>query len=272
MNWQAIRAVVRKDLMVLTQSKGVLIPLIVVPVVLLVLMPVLFIFLPQLEALSPNMGIGTHELLAQLPPELGALLAEYDAAQQLVLLMTVYYMAPLYLILPLMVASVVAADSIAGEKERRTLEALLYSPTTDIELFTAKYLSALVPAVGVAWFGFLLYTLVVNLAAWPVMGQIFFPTQMWLLLAFWVAPAAAALGLGTTVIISARVNSFQEAYQLGGVIVTPVIALVIAQAAGVIYFSSGLVFGLGLLFWLVDGLLLWFGGKLLRRDRLAARL
>jgi ABC-type Na+ efflux pump permease subunit len=41
-----------------------------------------------------------------------------------------------------MVSSVLAADSFAGEKERKTLEALLYTPTTDRELFTAKLLEA----------------------------------------------------------------------------------------------------------------------------------
>ena len=69
----------------------------------------------------------------------------------LIVLILVYFFAPFYLILPLMVASVIAADSFAGEKERKTLEALLYTPTTDGELFLAKMLSAWTPAVAVAW-------------------------------------------------------------------------------------------------------------------------
>ena len=39
MNWRAIRAIVRKDLKVVLQNKGVSIPLIVVPVVIMGLLP-----------------------------------------------------------------------------------------------------------------------------------------------------------------------------------------------------------------------------------------
>ena len=195
-----------------------------------------------------------------------------DEAQRWVVLALVYFLAPMYLIIPLMVASVIAADSFAGEKERKTLEALLYTPTTDGELFLGKLLSAWLPALGVAWAGFLLYGLMTNLAAWPVMGRIFFPNGMWLVLVVWVAPAVAGLGLGTMVLISARAQGFQEAYQLGGAVVLPVLLLVVGQATGVMYFNVGLTLLLGLFLWGVDAALLWFGVHTFRRGELVARL
>jgi len=172
----------------------------------------------------------------------------------------------------LMVASVIAADSFAGEKERKTLEALLYTPTSDQELFFAKVLSAWLPAMGVALGGFVLYAIVANLAAWPVMGRIFFPNLMWILLVIWVAPAVAGLGLGTMVLVSSRVSGFQEAYQLGGAIVIPIVVLVIGQATGVMYFSAGLVALLGLVIWAVDAVILWFGIKVFQRGELIVRI
>ena len=63
----------------------------------------------------------------------------------MVVLMLGFLFAPMFLILPLMVASIIGADSIVGEKERKTLEALLYTPATDRELYLAKLLSAVVP-------------------------------------------------------------------------------------------------------------------------------
>ena len=39
-----------------------------------------------------------------------------------------YLLAPLFLIVPLMVSAVLAADAFAGEKERKTLESLLHLP------------------------------------------------------------------------------------------------------------------------------------------------
>ena len=48
MNWRAIFAIVRKDLKVVLQNKGVIIPIIVVPLVL-------FGLLPWLSTLAPTM-------------------------------------------------------------------------------------------------------------------------------------------------------------------------------------------------------------------------
>ena len=74
-------------------------------------------------------------------------------------------LAPMFLIIPLMVSSVIAADSFAGEKERKTMEALLYSPTTDQELFAAKLLSGWLAAIAVALVGFMLYVVTANARA-----------------------------------------------------------------------------------------------------------
>ena len=271
-NWRAIQAIVRKDLKVVLQNKGVSIPLIVLPSIILVVLPALAALIPALEGMPSSPTAELDALRAQLPAGLQAALAGYDSTQAGIILVFVYFMAPMYLILPLMVASVIAADSFAGEKERKTLEALLYTPTTDGELLLAKLLAAWVPAVAVAWAGFLLYSFVINLAAWPTMGRVFFPNVMWLILALWVAPAVAALGLSTTVLISARAEGFQEAYQLGVIVVLPILMLLIGQAAGVIYFSPWLVFFLGLVFWAIDAVLLFFGGRWFRRTELAIRL
>jgi hypothetical protein len=272
MNWRAIRAIVRKDLKVALQNKGVSIPLIVVPAILMVILPAISALVPLFE---DNLATSLQEFktfLAQMPPGLQSQLAGYDEAQTLIVLILVYFFAPMYMILPLMVASVIAADSFAGEKERKTLEALLYTPTTDGELFLAKVLAAWTPAVAVAWGGFILYAVVANVAAWPTMGHIFFPNAMWLVLALWVAPAAAGVGLGATVLVSVRAEGFQDAYQLGAIVVLPIVLLVIGQATGVIYFSTWLVLLLGLILWLVDVALLWFGGRTFQRSALAARL
>jgi ABC-2 type transport system permease protein len=272
MNSRAITAIVRKDLKVVIQNKGVLIPLIMVPMIFLVVLPALTALIPTFEGELSSTLEEFEAFLDGMPPGLKAGLAGYNEAQMIVVLALVYFLAPMYLILPLMVASVIAADSFAGEKERKTLEALLYTPTTDRELFLAKLLAAWLPALGIAWSGFVLYAVVANLAAWQTMGRIFFPNAMWIVLAFWVAPAVAGLGLGVTVLISARAQGFQDAYQLGAVLVLPIILLFVGQATGVMYFSLWLVVLLGLLLWAVNAVLLWFGGRTFRRSELAARL
>lgn len=272
MNWRAIWAIVRKDIRVVLQNKGVTIPLVVVPLILFVGIPVLSAFAPALVNIPGGDLQEIEQLLATMPPALQAQLAGYDPLQQSIVFFLTYLMAPMYLIVPLMVSSVIAADSFAGEKERKTLEALLYTPTTDRELLVGKLLSAWLPALAVSWASFVLYAVAANLAAGPIMGGFFFPNATWMVLALWVAPAFAGLGLLTMVLVSARAQGFQDAYQTGTIVVLGVIVLVIGQATGVIYFSLWLVLALGLLIWLLDLALLWYGSRSFQRSELIARL
>jgi ABC-type Na+ efflux pump permease subunit len=269
MNRRAIAAIIRKDLTIVVQSRAVMIPIVIVPLVI-------FILLPTLVGLAGpaliNLPGGQEQFLAGLPAGLRAALEGLSPAQQPVVLALVYLFAPLYLIVPLMVASVIAAGSFAGEKERKTLEALIYSPVSDRNLFTAKLLSAWLPAVAAGLFGFVVYTLASNLAAWGVMGRVFFPTWMWLVLVVWVMPAVAGMGLGVSVMVSSKVKSFQEAYQIGGVVVLPILLLLVGQIAGVMVFSIGLVLLLGLLLWGLTAVLLWYGSKTFARSELIAQL
>ncbi len=273
MNWRAIRAVVRKDLKVVGQSKMVMLPLILVPLLLLVVMP-LAMTLPIV--LSPDSMTGTssdmQELFDMLPAGLSQEFEGMGDVEVWVRFTLLYMYAPLFLVIPLMVASVIAADSFVGEKERKTIEAVLHSPITDQELLIAKMLSALIPAMLVALISFVLYAIVANVTSWFALKQIIFPTVMWVVLIFWVTPAAAGLGLGSIVVVSTRVKTFQEAYQIGGMMVLPIVGLVLGQSFGLLYFSVLMTLLVGLVLWLVDGVIFWFGSKIFRRSELITRL
>jgi len=272
MNWRAIKAIIQRDLLAVVRSKGVMIPLIIVPLVFMILLPAGFGYFTPVLMEMPGANMPDLTLfLDQLPPAMLANFEGYTMEQLMIIFSLVYMFAPMFLILPLMVASVVAADSFAGEKERKTLEALIYTPTTDMELFVGKVLSAMIPALLVSLVGFLLYTLTANLAAWPTMGEMILPNLTWIILVLWVSPATASMGLGATVIVSSRVNAFQEANQIAGVIVLPILALVIAQVTGVMYFSVWLTALLGVVFWLIGGVLLYFGVRTFRRSEILAK-
>jgi ABC-2 type transport system permease protein len=272
MNKRAILAIIRKDLMAVTQSKAVVLPLIVVPVILFILMPLLAAFAPSLSGLPGGSMPQLDQLLQGAPAGLRAALSGYSDAQMFAVWMLVYLMAPMFLILPVMVASVIAADSFAGEKERKTLEALLYTPTSDTDLFLAKALTAWLPALAVTLLGFIVYSLVADLTTWKLIGKPLLPNLTWTMMVVWVAPAAAALGLSSMVLVSSRVRTFQEAYQLGGMVVLPIVLLVLGQATGVMYFDVGLVILLGVVLWIIAAGLLWLGIRLFRRSELIAQL
>ncbi len=269
---RAILAIVRKDLKVALQNKGVLLPIIILPLILFVAFPWIMVYASSLADTTGTSFSNVDELLERMPPGLLNELSGYTLNQQIIVFTLVYMLAPLFLIMPIMVSSVLAADSFAGEKERKTMEALLYTPTSDRELFTAKLLGPWTAAVTVALLSFVLYAVMVNLAGWQSIGRIFFPTWMWVALVFWVTPAVAGLGLVVMVFVSARAQGFQDAYQTGGLVVLPVVALMIGQISGVLYFSLSVVLLVGLLIWLIDLVLLWFASKSFRRGELMTRL
>lgn len=273
LNWRGIRAVMKKDLKVVLRSKMVVLPMIILPLIMQVLLPAGLGVGAILggEAIAGDMQ-DLSQLMRAMPSDVMDELAASSAAAMFFQIMVVYAFAPMFLIVPIMVSSVIAADSFVGERERKTLEALLYTPLTNRELLFAKMLTAWLAAFVVGVASFILYSVVVNAVGWPVMGRIFFPNLTWIIMVLWLAPAVAGLGLGVTVLISTRVSTFQEAYQVGGIAVLPIVGLMLAQFAGVVYFGAGLVLALGAVVWLVDAVLLWFGVQTFDRDALLARL
>ena len=53
------------------------------------------------------------------------------------------------------------------------MEALLYSPTSDTELFLGKVLAAVVPAISISWITYIVYIIVVNAASLKLMRNNF---------------------------------------------------------------------------------------------------
>ena len=262
---RAIFAIIYKDLKVIMQNRQLVLSMILPPLVMLAIFPLLAVVLPAgAKVLVPPLA-GLDGLPQHLPTSIQAEIAGLNAKQRWDFLTLVYFLAPVYLVVPLTIASTIAADSFAGEKERKTLEALLYTPATDQEIFLAKVLTPWLLGMGGALGGFLLYAFVANAVAWSDMHHLFFPTIMWIVLVLWVAPAAAALGLSSMELVSVRAKSVREANQLGSAIVVPLLLLMFAQAVGIFYLNLWLSLLLGLCLWTIDGVLLWLGGRLFRR-------
>ena len=261
----SVGAIVRRDLTVVGRSKAVVLPIVLLPLIL-------FLGLPLIVAGGLLLGgdqLGELEqLLTMLPESIRQQLGEGSLRQVLTVYLLEYQFAAFFLIVPLMVSAVIAADSFAGEKERKTLEALLYTPTTDLELYVAKLLGPWLAALAVVAGSYVMYALTANVAAGGLVGRLLVVTPLWLLIVFWLSPAVAALGLGVLVQVSARVRGFQEAYQLGGLVVIPVVILIIAQLAGVVFLDAAFALFLGAMVWAAAAATIWFGYRAFRRERL----
>lgn len=271
-NWRAIRAVIRKDLKQVLDNKMVWLPMVLVPAIIQVILPFVLILLPSLVDPSELDIEEMGPLLQMLPPDLRGMLEGRSPTQLWIILSANYMFAPMFLIVPLMVSSILGADSFVGEKERKTLEALLYTPIRDGELFVAKVLTALLPALVISIASFILYGIVVNASGYATVGEIFFPTPSWWPLVFWLGPSVSVTGLGATVLISSRARTFMQAQQFSGMLVLPIVFLMIAQLTGLFFLSVRLLLLIGLFVWLVGVWLIWVGAKTFSRGALITRL
>lgn len=213
----------------------------------------------------------------QYNPELATMAAYYDKsvpperAAHFLVERTLMDWFGLFLVMPVFVPILISSHSVAGEKERRTIEPLLASPITSAELVLGKSLAALVPAVLISWLAFAVLCVGVNWAAWPLLGEAALPNAMWLFGVTIIAPLFAFFGNGIAVIVSARVAESRMAQQISAMFILPLIALTGSTFAGVL--TSGpkfyaiqaaviLVLDVGLMFAAV---------RLLDRDRLLSR-
>jgi ABC-type Na+ efflux pump permease subunit len=270
-NWRSVRAIARKDLYEVRRNRMVWMPMVVLPVLLCLVMPLVLLLVTQAAAqdspdamLDPDLA----QMLENLPQTVKAELEGLTGNQQMIVLMLGFLFAPLFLILPVMTASTIGTNSFVGEKERKTIESLLYTPATDRELLLGKMLAAILPALIITWVSFAVYTLILNVAGAPVMGRVWFPTPAWYPLILWVTPAVAVLGVLGAVLVSARAGTFMEAYQTTGILVVPLLLLVFGQIFGIITLNVELALVVGLLVWLVDLALLLASQRIFSRYRL----
>lgn len=177
----------------------------------------------------------------------------------------------MFLVMPVFVPILISSQSVAGEKERRTLEPLLASPVTAMELVAGKSLASLVPAVFISWVAFALLCVGVDVVGWPLGQGLLMPTPLWLFGVGVLAPLFAFFGNGVAVLISARVSEARTAQQLAAWVIMPLVGLVAGQVAGVL--KAGLTYYLvqGVVVLVLDGVLLVASVRLLDRERLISR-
>lgn len=84
----------------------------------------------------------------------------------------------------------------------------------------------------------------------------------------WVIPASSLFAIFLNVVISAKVKGFQEAYQLGAMIVLPVLALFFSQLTGVLFLETSLLLWIGAAFFLIDYFMLKVISRAFDRNKL----
>jgi ABC-type Na+ efflux pump permease subunit len=265
MNTSVIRAIAAKDLKESAANSQVLLPVLILPLIFVVVYPVgLLLGLRFVDDAT------AADLVTDIPLEIFPGTDGMSIQGQAAYVATVYLFASFFLLIPTMIATVLAANSFAGEKERHTLEGVLYTPVSDTELVVGKILGAVVPAVAASWACFGLYALLVNIFGNPLVGRFFFPTLNWWVLMLVLVPAVSVCVTAGVVWVSARVSSYQAANSIAGFAVLPVLLLIVGQVTGVMLAGPALFGITGAVLAVLDVLLLRWIISTFDRERMVA--
>lgn len=137
----------------------------------------------------------------------------------------------LFLIAPVVGAVSLAAYSIVGEKQGRTLEPLLTTPLTTAEMLVAKALASFLPSIAIEVLGLSAYFGLVGVLALPGVPASLMTGRTFVLVGL-VGPLALLAALQMTIAISSRVNDPRSAQQIAVLLVLPLAMMLVGQIAG----------------------------------------
>lgn len=236
------RAIIKKDIRSITDNKRMFSVLLIVPLVMVVVLPAVFVLMITLTPLESNEFQELVVLLGNQNIPLD------DLRNQLLGLVFNSLLPMFFLIIPIMSASVMAASAFVGEKERSTLETLLYSPLTLGQIFNAKILASFLMSMMVSLLSFIAMAAVIEILSMLTLGILIMPSLNWLIMMCLVSPAISLISIALIVRGSAKAQSMEDAQQRSAFLILPVMLLVTNQFMGIMTLGLWMFFGLGAIF------------------------
>ena len=174
---------------------------------------------------------------------------------------------PMFLVLPIFLPILVAAQSIGGERERRTLEPLLASRVSTLSIILGKSIAAVVPALAMTWIAAVLFCAGIDAVA----GRLLLPDAAWTFGILVLSPLLALFGNATAVVVSSRILDQRAAQNLSATTVLPLVALLVFELAGRISLGPRFYFALAGGVALADLALIALAIRLFDRERLLTK-
>lgn len=231
---QAMKAIIKKDFRGVTGNRRLFVAMLIVPLVLTIVVPSIFIVSIHFAPDQADMD----QLLKLLPGTADLEYALYELFMN-------HIMPMFFLMIPIMSSSITAASSFVGEKEKRTLETLLYCPLTLRQIFTAKVLASFGLSMMVSLVSFLLMSVVLETELFFITGSVVLPGINWVLILFLVSPAISLIAVTLIVRGSAKAQSVEESQQSAVFLVLPIVLLIGGQFTGLMLVNEGLLLGIG---------------------------
>lgn len=250
-----------KDMKSVMKSKYVAVTLLVMPLFMALLLA--FSIYPDIYLNDSNMQDQGVSFLANIP--LTDNWDTYSEVQQFWFAM-MQMMVGTFLIVPVILPSVIAADSFAGERERKTISSLSAAPISDEELYVGKILSSIIPSYIAVLVAAIPFAAILGWFTIQVMGELLFPDLQFVLNLVFIIPALLYGMTNVMIWISTKSSSTRDAQQLGSLF--SMLFLLFLASMIVAYFAIG--FSMFLVFFtvliIIDYLLTKFGLHILNRD------
>lgn len=231
-------AIIKKDLLGLLSNKRMFVTLLTVPLVLTVLVPTVFVIVIHFV---PSEADDFQKLLELLPTteQTG------DFERTATILMINYILPVFFLLIPIMSSAIMSATSFVGEREKHTLETLLYCPLPLKQIFRSKVLASFLLSMAVSFISFIAMLLVLETEIFLITGGLIIPDINWLLIIFLVSPAISLIAITLIVRFSAKAQSVEDAQQGSVFLLLPILMLLVGQFSGVLLINSWILLGLG---------------------------
>ena len=180
-------AIIKKDFRGLAANRRLFIALLIVPLILTIVLPSIFLITIHFIPDDPDI----MRLLDLLPET-----SRMDSLELTLSSMILNYILPVFfLVIPIMTASIMAASAFVGEKERHTLETLLYCPLTLKQIFRAKVWASFLLSMLVSLITFVAMFLVIETELFFLMGRLLLPSISWLVVLLLVSPAISLIAV-----------------------------------------------------------------------------
>jgi len=233
--------IIKRDLRSITSNKRLFSVLLIVPLVLTVVLPLIFILAIHF---APD-DMGDLQKMLDLLPSSGQL----DTMSRTLIALIINSIMPIFfMITPIMASSVMAASSFVGEKEKRTLETLLYCPLSLKQIFTSKVLASFILSMVVSFASFFAMLAVVEVATILTTGSMLLLDISWLVTMLVVSPAVSLLAITLIVSGSAKAQTMEESQQRAVFLILPLLLLIAGQFTGVILVNTWVLLGVGAVF------------------------
>jgi len=243
------KAIIEKDLRFVKSTRGNISSIAIVSLMFCAVFPAILI---SIIRFAPDD-------LGDIVELVGLLVGDMDQTEMTMMILAFFLdnIIPMFfLMIPVIATTTMATGSFVGEKEKRTLETLLYSPLPLREIFSSKVIASFILSMVVTIGAFIIYLIISQTLIYFMFGRLMLPGANWFATVLVVAPALTLLAVTITSKISAKAQTMEEAFQKAGLITIPIILLAASQFTGLMILNVWILLAIAVIIGIIAVILM----------------